>query len=100
MKKLILKIKILLTNISRITMSFLFINLNFFYTNRVFGVVRPEDFGEPTCYDVGPTTGDKIEMIFEDVLIILVPIAIVVGIIIIKRKKNKSKEEKEDDKKD
>ena len=38
MKKLILRLKIIITNISRIIMSFLFINLNFSLANKVFGV--------------------------------------------------------------
>lgn len=37
MKKILLKTRIVLTNISRVIMSFLFINLNFSLANKVLG---------------------------------------------------------------
>ena len=38
MKKILLRTRIVLTNVSRLIMSFLFINLNFSLANKVFGV--------------------------------------------------------------
>lgn len=101
MKKMLLKIRILLTNISRVIMSFLFINLNFSYVNRVLGenvtVISPV----VTCYYSGPS--EKVNTFtLKNVLIILVPVAVIIGVIIliVKKKKSKSKEEKKDAKKD
>lgn len=102
MKKLILKLKIIMTNISRVIMSFLFINLNFSYVNRVLGenvtVISPT----VTCYYSGPLEETSNTLTLKKVLIILVPAVIVIGtaILIIKKKKSKSKEEKKDAKKD
>lgn len=103
MKKMLLEIRILLTNISRVIMSFLFINLNFSFTNKVFGVSL-EDINsmQITCYDAGPSEVVSTKTFtLKNVLIILVPVAIIIGVIIliIKKKYNKSKEEKKDVKK-
>ena len=103
MKKLILKLKIIMTNISRIIMSFLFINLNFSLANKVLGTTIGEVI-EPqiTCYGAGPReTLSTNTFTLKNVLIILVPVAIIIGaiILIVKRRKNKSKEEKKDVKK-
>ena len=103
MKKLILKLKIIMTNISRIIMSFLFINLNFSLANRASGTYIGEaEVLQPTCYDIGPReTLSTNTFTLKNVLIILVPVAIIIGVIIliVKRRKNKSKEEKKDVKK-
>ena len=103
MKKLILRLKIIITNISRIIMSFLFINLNFSLANKVFGVsLKDIDSMQITCYDVGPSAIVSTNTFtLKNVLIILVPVAIIIGVIIliVKKKKNKSKEEKKDVKK-
>ena len=103
MKKLILRLKIIITNISRIIMSFLFINLNFSLANKVFGVsLKDIDSMQITCYDAGPSEIVSTNTFtLKNVLIILVPVAIIIGVIIliVKKKKNKSKEEKKDVKK-
>lgn len=98
MKKLALKLKIIITNISRIIMSFLFINLNFSLNNKALGAsIKNMDV---TCYDTFPAEQSE-TFTFKNVLIILVPVAIIIGtiILIVKRKKKKSKEEKTDVKK-
>ena len=107
MKKWILKIRILLTNISRVIMSFLFINLNFSFLNKVYGVSLSDSSLEITCYDAGPEVTCYADSAIEpeiftlkNVLIVLVPIVIVVVAVILimkKRKKNKSKEDKKED---
>lgn len=101
MKKILLKIRIVLTNISRVIMSFLFINLNFSYINRVLGVSITDISPQITCYDVGPSIETSNTLTLKNVLIILVPVVIVIGavILIVKKKKSKSKEEKKDAKK-
>jgi hypothetical protein len=108
MKKLILKIKILLTNISRIIMSFLFINLNFSFLNKAFADIDPTNatlsstFTQVDCYSAATqkSVGDVV-LEYKSVFIILVPIAIIVGIVIIKCKKykknSKAKGERKDD---
>lgn len=56
MKKILLKTRIILTNISRVIMNFLFINLNFSLANKVFGVsVKDIDSMQISCYDAGPS---------------------------------------------
>ena len=79
MKKILLKTRIALTNISRVIMSFLFINLNFSLANKVFGVsVRDIDPVRITCYDVGPSEIVSTNTFtLKNVLIILVPVAII-----------------------
>ena len=103
MKKLFLRLKIIITNISRIIMSFLFINLNFSLANKVFGVsLKDIDSMQITCYEAGPSEIVSTNTFtLKNVLIILVPVAIIIGVIIliVKKKKNKSKEEKKDVKK-
>ena len=103
MKKLILKLKIIMTNISRIIMSFLFINLNFSLANKVLGATIGDVTQlQITCYGTGPReTLSTNTFTLKNVLIILVPVAIIIGaiILIVKRRKNKSKEEKKDVKK-
>ena len=103
MKKILLKTRIVLTNISRIIMSFLFINLKFSLANEVFGVYL-KDFDsvqQPTCYEAAPKIVSTNTFTLKNVLIILVPVAIIIGVIIliVKKKKSKSKEEKKDVKK-
>lgn len=81
-------------------MSFLFINLNFSLANKVFGVSI--DSMQITCYGAEPSEIVSTNTFtLKNVLIILVPVAIIIGaiILIVKRKKNKSKEEKKDVKK-
>lgn len=103
MKKILLKTRIVLTNVSRVIMSFLFINLNFSLANKVFGVsLNNIDSLQITCYDAGPSEIVSTNTFtLKNVLIILVPVAIIIGaiILIVNRKKNKSKEEKKDVKK-
>ena len=104
MKKLILKLRIIMTNISRIIMSFLFINLNFSLANKVSGtyIGEAEEMPRITCYAPGPReTPSTNTFTLKNVLIILVPVAIIIGVIIliVKRRKNKSKKEKKDVKK-
>lgn len=104
MKKMLLKIRILLTNLSRVIMSFLFINLNFSFANKVFGVsLKDIESMQITCYDAGPSEIVSTNTFtLKNVLIILVPVAIIIGVIIliVKKKKSKSKEEKKNAKKD
>lgn len=93
-----LKLKIILTNIRRVIMSVLFVNLAFM--NKVFaGRVFP-DLGV-TCYDRGP---EPVEPVFtiKHVFIGLVPVVLVLGIVIciVKKHKNKSKKEENNDKQD
>lgn len=103
MKELILKLRIIMTNISRIIMSFLFINLNFSLANKVLGTTIEEvPQVEMICYGAGPReTLSTNTFTLKNVLIILVPVAIIIGVIIliVKRRKNKSKKEKKDVKK-
>ncbi len=109
MKKMLLKLKILLTNISRVIMSFLFINLNFSYINKVFGVSVSDMSTQMTCYDTSPMIQTENTLTLKNILIILVPVIIVVVAVVLivknkksksKEKKEESKEEKKDDKKD
>ena len=92
MKKLILRLKIIITNISRIIMSFLFVNLGSLFQNNVQASI------EPTCYIAGPSVDEKVvsnSINLEKVFIIAVPIVLVIAIvsfIIIKKKKSKKKE--------
>ena len=103
MKKILLKTRIVLTNISRVIMSFLFINLNFSLANKVLGTTIEEvPQVEMICYGAGPReTLSTNTFTLKNVLIILVPVAIIIGVIIsiVKRRKNKSKKEKKDVKK-
>lgn len=116
MKKLILKLKIIMTNISRVIMSFLFVNLNFSLANKVSGTyignkgeVQGTCYGAPLYYDIGQEEFNQVAketlstntFTLKNVLIILVPVAIIIGaiILIVKRRKNKSKQEKKDVKK-
>lgn len=103
MKKLLLKTRIVLTNISRVIISFLFINLNFSLADKVFGVsLKDIDSIQTTCYGVEASEIVSTNTFtLKNVLIILVPVAIIIGIIIliVRKKKNKSKEEKKDVKK-
>lgn len=101
MKKILLKTRILLTNISRVIMSFLFINLNFSLANKVLGVSLNKSM-EITCYGAGPSEISSTNAFtLKNVFIILVPVVIIIEtiILIVKTKKNKSKEEKKDVKK-
>lgn len=104
MKKIFLKIRIIMTNISRIIMSFLFINLSSLFQNNA--QATNTNVNEPiiiTCYYTGPQSTKETlvdSMNLEKVFIIAVPVVIVivlVSLIIIKKKK--SKKEKKDVKK-
>lgn len=92
MKKLILKFKITMTNISRIITSFLFVNLGYLFQNNVQASI------EPTCYIAGPSADEKVvsnSINLQKVFIVAVPIVLVVAIvsfIIIKKKKSKKNE--------
>lgn len=92
MKKLILKLKIIMTNISRIIMSFLFVNLGPLFQNNVQASI------EPSCYIAGPSVDEKVvsnSINLQKVFIIAVPIVLVIALvsfIIIKKKKSKKKE--------
>ena len=104
MKKRFLKFKIIMTNISRIIMSFLFVNVGYLFQNSVLAVViRPEDI-EPSCYLAGPSSEPELSsyISLEKVFIIAVPIVLVIAVvsfIIIKKKKSK-KNKKEEEKKE
>lgn len=117
MRKMLLKIRIFLTNVSRVIMGLLFVNLKFSYLNKVFGssldsnevINSTDNFIKkgPTvlCYEpVRPDFDDvNINEIFvKNIIFIFVPLAIIIGfiILIIKKKKNKHKEDERDDKKD
>lgn len=99
MRKSILKLKITMTNISRIIMSLLFVNLGYLFQNNVQASM------EPICYLAGPSTDAKLvsnSINLQKVFIIAVPIVLVIALvsfIIIKRNKSKKKENKEDVKK-
>ena len=86
MKKL--KFKILITNIRRIIMSFLFINLGVLFRNKVSGAVV-------TCYAPIPTKPeisiwDKIvDFCQENVFILLVPLVLIIITIIFATKRIK-----------
>lgn len=102
MKKIFLKIRIIMTNISRIIMSFLFINLSSLFQNNA----QATNVNEPiiiTCYVAGPTNTKEAlvdSMDLEKVFIIAVPVVIVIALVsLIIIKKKKSKKEKEDVKK-
>lgn len=92
MRKVILKFKIIMTNISRIIMSFLFVNLGYLFQNNVQASI------EPTCYIAGPSSDEKVvsnSIKLQKIFIIAVPVVLVillVSFIIIKRKKSKKKE--------
>lgn len=107
MKKVILKIKIFLTNIFRIIYSFLFINVGslFLKFTRANAVTLEEMQTEATCYFTGPTEPTLEEKIVEQlqvdpskVFILLVPVVLVVLFVIYIRVKNKK--DKEDDNKE
>lgn len=115
MKKVLLKFKILLTNVSRIIYSFLFINVGnlFWKISKVDAVTLNEmkekiDSMPVTCY-AAPAPGYEIEKnlnIFErffsnssNVFIVLVPVVLVVLFIIyirVKKKKDKKDDNKEE----
>lgn len=97
MKKLNLELKIIMTNISRVIMSFLFVNLGALFQNNVQAI-------QPSCYMTGPSVDEKVvsnSINLQKVFIIVVPIVLLIALIsavIIKR--NISKKEKKDVKKD
>lgn len=116
-----LKLKIAFTNIRRIIMSFLFINLAGFFQKNVKGAVDRNLINKidmnsmvVTCYLAGPTEKvtpmsvlDKIiNYCQENVFILLVPIALVILLILfiiknIKRNKElQGKKEEKNDKQD
>ena len=90
MKKKNLKLKILLTNIRRIIMSFLFVNLGTLFQNNVKAIIDINTVSlnsQMTCYDSGPqpTMWEKIEHVF----ILIVPITLIILLIIFISKKKK-----------
>ena len=103
MKKRFLKLKIAMTNISRIIMSFLFVNLGYLFRNTVLAIKASDTtvINEPTCYSTAPyatapSASNSINL--EKVFIIVVPIVLVIAVvsyIIIKKKKSKKKKEEE-----
>lgn len=91
MKKKFLKPKIIMTNISRVIMSFLFVNMGYLFQNSVQAVKMPE----PSCYFVGSPIEPKVNL--EKVFIIAIPIVLVIALvlfIIVKKKKSKKNKEK------
>lgn len=98
-----LKFRILLTNISRIIRSIIFINLSNIVlgVNKVFGTSKKLDEIQITCYDMGPTesitsssVGDKIISYFqENIFILIVPIVVIVILVVFITKKMKQKKE-------
>ncbi len=112
MKKRFLKFKIAMTNISRIIMSFLFVNVGYLFQN---SVQATDNLVQTTCYSTAPSTSNSINTEFtpyitcysagpsasnsinlEKVFIIVVPIVLVIAVvsyIIIKKKKSKKKKE-------
>ena len=104
MEKRFLKFKIAMTNISRVIMSFLFVNVGYLFQNSVLAVKNPNRELTPadltgkelSCYIAGPP---RFEL---NVFIIAVPIVLVIAVvsfIIIKKKKSK-KNKKEEEKKE
>ena len=80
MKKRFLKLKIIMTNISRVIMSFLFVNVGYLFRNTVLAIKASDTFiAEPTCYDVGPSASNSINL--EKVFIIVVPIVLVIAVV-------------------
>lgn len=98
MKNIILNLKIIWTNFSRILMSFLFINVGNFFGNKAHASM------ELSCYITGPSEDVNNASNFNvgNVFIIFVPIVIIaIAVIsIIIRHKNKKKEKKNKDKKE
>ena len=112
MKKLKLKLRIIMTNISRILWSFLFINLYLSYVNKkpvlsanAIDTKTLVNFNLETCYDAGYTTStmDPDTITIKNVLIILIPVVIIIGIAVliirnrIKKPKERNKENKDND---
>ena len=104
MKKRFLKFKIIMTNISRIIMSFLFVNVGYLFQNSVLAVKNPNRELTPadltgqelSCYIAGPP---RFEL---NVFIIAVPIVLVIALvlfIIIKKKKSKKNKKEEEKRK-
>ena len=88
------KFKIALTNISRIIISVIFINLSsvVFKMNRAFGTTINIDLDSITCYAVGPSMSPwekTINFFQENVFILIVPIILLVLLIIFLIKKIK-----------
>lgn len=95
MKKSVLKFKIIITNISRVIMSFLFVNLSSLFPNSY----ASQSHMEITCY--APLPPDErsyfASINLAKVFIIAVPIVLVIALvsfIIIEMKKNKEKDNK------
>lgn len=96
MKKRFLKLKIAMTNISRVIMSFLFVNVGYLFQNSVLAIKASDIVAEPTCYAAGPSAPGAINL--KKVFIIAVPIVLVIAVvlfIIVKKKKSKKKKEEE-----
>lgn len=102
MKKI--KFKIFMTNISRIIMSFLFVNLNWFLNTKVLKVSAAEDALVSTCYVAGPSSkSPTIGEQFSNIFIIVAPIIIILIIVLIivhKHRKNKKKDNIKENKED
>ena len=95
MKKIFLKIRIIMTNISRIIMSLLFINLSSLFQNNA--QATNTNVNEPIIITKEALVDS---MNLEKVFIIAVPVVIVIALVsLIIIKKKKSKKEKEDVKK-
>lgn len=101
MKKIILNMKIFLTNIARVIYSFLFINVGMIFTKlfKVEALSLSDMETEVTCYFAGPpepTLTEKIsEFIgidFSNIFFLLVPIALVIFIFVYLYMKRKDKE--------
>ena len=63
MKKRFLKFKIAMTNISRVIMSFLFVNVGYLFRNNVLAIKASDTIGaEVTCYATGPSASNSINL--------------------------------------
>ena len=93
MKKFLLKLRILFTNICRVITSFLFVNL--IISSKGIAVNEPIII-ETTCYAVGPPVNTSKTGHEVNIFAILVPVVIVVAgivIFVIHMKKRKNKKE-------
>lgn len=110
MKNIKLRIKIVLTNISRIIISFLFINLGNLFKNSLYVQASEYSYENISCYFAGPSynniinengkNGNLNKLDISHVFIIIVPIVVIIVItaIIIIKHKNKKKDKKYNDK--
>ena len=86
MKRLILKLRIVFTNISRVIMSLLFVNLGTLLRYNVYA-------SEPSCYFTVPTVeknnSENVIFIVVPIVLIIILISAIISIIILKNKKKK-----------